>query len=279
MRSPHALRQRVSESWLHATAFVAISLWGLLWIGAAIWPYHRGLWGYGWGLVAGFTALAVAAKVAARWLKGSDALFGIVFANIMQTFVLSALLIHCLPHFRVGLSLPDAPQAVDLGALARERPALPSYVTVTGQLRSQLTIHDVYQPSPTKQDRNPRPIAIAYTPLVSRGWNPTEPVTVLVDGANPQNQTTWTGILYPFVPQAREPGPLINPMLHIGGIGSSLDWLQARANFQVEPDYLYLLMPDESPAQMRLRLYIVLVLFGIYLLVITWLYVRPRKQS
>jgi hypothetical protein len=49
MRSPHALRQRVSESWLHATAFVAISLWGLLWIGAAIWPYHRGLWGYGWG--------------------------------------------------------------------------------------------------------------------------------------------------------------------------------------------------------------------------------------
>lgn len=219
MRSPHALRQRVSESWLHAAAFVAISLWGFLWIGAATWPYHRGLWGYGWGLLAGFTALVMAAKVMAPRLKNSDAVAGIVFANIMQTFVLSTLLIHCVPHFRASLSLPDAPQTVDLAGLASDRPTLPSYVAVTGQLRSQFTIRDVYQPSPAKQDRRPRPIA-AYTPLVSNGWTPSDPVTVLVDGANTQDQTTWTGILYPFVPQAREPEPLIDPMPPMWSIGS-----------------------------------------------------------
>jgi hypothetical protein len=275
MRSSH----RFPQSWIHAVAFVGVSIWGFLWIGVALWPYHRGLWGYGWGLLAGFIALVVAAKVAARWLKSSDALYGIVFANIMQTFVLSALLIHCVPHFRVGLSLPDIPQSLALEALTRERPPLPGYVTLTGQLRSQLTIRDLYQPASSKQNPNPRPIRIAYTPLVSNRWTPTQPVVVLVDGAIPSDQNTWTGILYPFVPKGGEPGPLIDPMLHIGRMGASIDWLQARADFPVEPDNLYLLMPDESPAQLRFRLYVVLFCFGLYLLGIAWLYVRPQKQS
>ena len=245
----------------------------------AIWPYHSGLWGYGWGLLAGFIALGVAAKVSARPLNGSDAIFDIVFANILQIFVLTALMIHCVPFFRVGLSLPDTPQTLSLGGLGKERPALPSYVTVSGQLRSQLTIRDVYRPSHTKQNPNPRPVEIVYTPLVSNDWTPTEPVAVLVDGSQTQNQSTWTGILYPFEPKAHEPGPLVNPMLHIEGMGYSVAWLQARADFQIEPDYLYLLMTNENPAQMRRRLYIALALFGIYLLGMAWLYVTPEKQS
>jgi hypothetical protein len=274
MRSPQPLPQ----SWRHAAAFVLISLWVLLWISAAIWPYHAGLWGYGWGILAGFVALIVAVKVVAARLKGSDAIFGIVFANIIQIFVLTALMIYCVPHFRVGLSLPDAPQTVSLEGLAQERPSLPSYVTVSGQLRSDLTIRDVYQPTPTKQDRNPRPIEIAYTPLVSNDWTLAEPVAVLVDEVKNQDQRTWTGILYPFMPKAHEPGPLINPILHIPGMGYSVDWLQGRADFPIDPDHLYLLMAD-TPAQMRQRLYIVWVLFGLYFLGMTWLYIRPRKQS
>ncbi len=247
-----------------------------------MWPYHAGLWGYGWGLLAGFIALVVATKVAAAPLKGREAIFGIVFANIIQIFVLTALMIHCVPHFRVGLSLPDTAQMVSVEALGKKRPALPSYVTIPGQLRSQLTIQDVYQPSATKQNPNPRPIEIAYTPLVSNGWTPAEPVVVLVEGAKTQSQKrSWTGILYPFMPKAHEPGPLINPMLHIqgDGMGYSATWLQRHADFSFEPEYSYLLMTDESPTQMRQRLYVALVLFGIYLLGMTWVYVRPKKQS
>ncbi|MDA0865750.1 MAG: hypothetical protein O2890_04920 [Cyanobacteria bacterium] len=255
-----------------------VSLWVLLWIGVAIWPYHRGLWGYSWGLLTGFMALVIAAKVTAPRLKNSDAIAGIVFANIMQTFVLTALLIHCVPHFRVGVSLPDTPQNIFLESLGKERPPLPSHVTLLGQLQPELTIRDIYQPSRTKQDPNPRPIEISYTPLVSRDWTPADPVTVLVDGETHQEQRVWTGILYPFAPRAGEPGPLINPMLHIQGMGYNVAWLQRQANFQFEPEYAYLLMTD-NPAQLRQRLYFVLMLFGIYLLGMVFLYVRPKKQS
>jgi hypothetical protein len=272
--------QPTSKSWIHAAAFVLISLWVLLWICVAIWPYHVGLWGYGWGLLAGFIALIVAVKVVAAWLKLGDALFLMVFVNILQIFALSAMMIHCVPHFRVGLSLPDTPQNIFLESLGKERPPLPSYVTLSGQLRSELAVRDAYQPSRTKQDPTPRPILIYYAPLVRRDWTPADPVTVLVDGETNQDQRAWTGVLYPFAPKVGEPGPLINPMLHIqgSGMGYNVAWLQRQANFQFEPEYAYLLM-TETPMQLRQRFYFALMFFGIYLLGMIFIYVRPRKPS
>ena len=102
---------------------------------------------------------------------------------------------------------------------------------------------------------------------------------VLVDEATRQAQSDWTGVLYPFAPKAGEPGPLINPMLHISGsgIGYSVTWLQRQAGFQFEPEYIYLLM-TETPMQLRQLFYFFLMFLGVYLLGMVWLYVRPRKQ-
>ncbi|MBF2089685.1 MAG: hypothetical protein IGR80_14525 [Synechococcales cyanobacterium K44_A2020_017] len=252
--------------WMRAIAFVLNTLGLIIGISVGIWLPVPGLLVYGTGAVGGAIALISCLYLTHRFLGPRlplDTIQDLAFLGILQGLIFTGLLIHVLPPFYATWNQPQEPIPV---AIAQLPTALPAYVSLTGYPQTQLAVEGTYRPQRTQSNRHPRTLTVTWVPLVAQDWRPPQAVQVMVERQalgryqESDRPVTVTGMLFSLHPKDRADFVPADMTLYLSdGVGVSDAWLRRRAEFQVDPDQVYLLR-DLTPAQSRTVVMIVSIL-------------------
>lgn len=254
------------QRWMRAIALVLNTLGLIVGISMGIWLPVPGLLVYGTGAVGGAIALISSLYLTHRFLGPRlplGTIQALAFLGILQGLIFTGLLIHVLPPFYATWNQPSEPIPV---AIAQLPTALPAYVSLTGYPQPQLAVEDTYRLRRTQSNRYPRTLTVTWVPLVAQDWRPPQAVQVMIEkrtlGGHQESDrpVTVTGMLFSLHPKDRADFVPVDMTLYLSdGVGVSDAWLRRRAEFQVDPDQVYLLR-DLTPAQSRTVVMIVSIL-------------------
>lgn len=109
-----------------------------------------------------------------------------------------------LPHIKLALVIVSPPLELTVDQLSAERPSLPAYVRLSGDVRGELA----YRATSTT-DRQPRATrTFCRVPLTGSSWRSGDPVPVISSACTTEaGIQTVEGVLYPLVPRDGEPTP------------------------------------------------------------------------
>ncbi|MBI3966387.1 MAG: hypothetical protein HY329_12210 [Chloroflexi bacterium] len=199
--------------------------------------------------IAGLWLLALALR-----LNGDpDTALGVAYLGLIPVIVVGLLIGSQVPTLRVALRAGSTPVDLTVDDLLTNRPPLPRYVRLTGELRGDLALRGTYAVQ-VRSGKSSVTETRTYcrAPLVGSGWQPGAPAPVVTSTCQPEpsqvvgrGSSAWVrveGLLYPFTPA---PGDLKAPNEE-PTLDGNVDY--RRAGFYFDPGTALFLDTSASPA-------------------------------